>query len=94
MSLLLESVKPEPIEASTFTISDGVVDLRLGGHAIPLEDFRQLVMYVMCNSNISRDDDPRLELLEDVRSLTLVKDEKGRRLAGLRPLAHVFSSRG
>ena len=93
MSLVMEKVEPKPIEASTFTISDGVIDLRIGQHKIPLDDFRALVMYVMCNSNISRPDDLRLELLEDMRSLTVIEDEFGKRLSGLRPLAQYFSSR-
>ena len=93
MSLVMEGVKPKPIEASTFTIFDGEIDLRIGGHQIPLEDFRFLVMYVMCNSNISPND-PRLELLEDLRSLIVIEDEYGKRLSGLRPLAQHFSRRG
>ncbi len=93
MSLVMEGVEPKLIEANTFTISDGEIDLRIGGHRVPLEDFRCLVMYVMCNSNISRSNDPRLELLEDLRSLTMIEDKYGKRLSGLRPLAQHFSSR-
>lgn len=94
MSLVMDGVEPKPISASTFTISDGEINLRIGEYRIPLEDFHLLVMYVMCNSNISRLDDPRLELLEDLRSLTMIEDEHGKRLSGLRPIAQHFSRRG
>lgn len=93
MSLNLEGAKPVPIVAGTLTKLDGTVELFLGEHQIPLKDFRALVMYVMCGSKIVRPDDPRLDLLKDVKDLTIMEDERGKRFSGLRPFAKFFSNR-
>lgn len=101
MSLTLENTKPHPIDvsASGITASDSIPVLRLYGRGIEttiqisMQDFRALVMYVMCNANLLNPEDPRIELLEDLRSLTIIEDEFGRRFSGLRQYACHFSKR-
>lgn len=74
MSLFLTNAKPEPISAALFIDRQGVGVVSLGGTDISLDEFRCLVMYVLCNADIVSDKDPRLELLEDVRSLVQIID--------------------
>jgi hypothetical protein len=70
----------------------GKTTLRLAGHEISMEEFRGLVIYTMCNTDLE-ENDPRLELLEDIQSLTVIEDRHGKRLDGLRPLPHHFAFR-
>ena len=90
MSLQVKTTKGS-IEVTTAGANDELI--RIGEHERGMDHFRALVVWVMCNSNISTPNDQRLELLEDIRCLTLFQDTAGQRLAGLRPLVRNFCSR-
>jgi hypothetical protein len=70
----------------------GTTTLYLAGNEISMADFRGLVLYVMCNTDLA-EDDPRIELLEELRSLTVINDQYGKRFDSLLPLPHHFAWR-
>ena len=94
MSLGLSKSSPQ-VEATVHQLRDGMIVHLFGDGQdirIPIEDFTHLVTYVMCNANLTVVD-PRIELLEVVRGLTVIEDRFGRRLSGLHPFAQYYSSR-
>lgn len=72
MSLVLDrGTKPDGLQAKTFGVDDEVVFL--GDYKITMEDFLVLAHYVLTNSNLT-EDDPRLQFVESVRGMAVVKD--------------------
>lgn len=97
MSLVLSNSVPSALIARARQLPGERVEARverpttlfLGDYEIPMEDFRELMMYVMCNTPLA-EDDPRLELLEDIKDLTVVVESGYRHFKGTRPLAQHY----
>ena len=72
MSLILErGTQPEGLMVKTGLLSEGAV--LLGGYRISMEDFLIAAHYVLTNTNLTGDDDHRLQFVECVRSMNVVK---------------------
>lgn len=92
MSLELSKSKP-PIEVfsiPTLSLTEEKYIL-IQGVEIPLEDFVTLVMYVMCNIPL-KENDPRLELIEEIKDLRRINFNGQDRLIGGKPLGAHFST--
>ena len=63
----------------------------IAGKEIDMEDFRHIVNYVMCNSEMT-ENDPRLELLKDMQCLVVQEIRGQKRLVGHRPITIHFCS--
>ena len=76
MSLILDRSKPQGLEAKTYgcgmgnAIKNDVV--YIGDYEIPEEDFFVLAHYVLTNTNLRGDDDPRLQFVESVRAMAVI----------------------
>ena len=68
--------------------------LLIAGKEISMEEFRYIVNYVMCNSELyqGEEDDPRLELISDIKSLRQRVIREQTRLVGDRPIPQNFSN--
>jgi hypothetical protein len=67
MSLTLSYSKPQDLDVKTLGLPGCNVVL-LGDYQIPMEDFCEMVKYVLTNTDLEPED-PRLELLEFVKGL-------------------------
>ena len=68
MSLELSFSKPEGITAKTFDAET----LLLGDYQISMQDFCQLVKYVLTNTNLAKGD-PRYSLVESIKKLKVTE---------------------
>ena len=64
--------------------------LCIGGRDISMEDFRYIVNYVMCNSEL-KEQDHRIELIKDINNLVITEINGQKRLIGERPVSKYFS---
>jgi hypothetical protein len=87
MSMMLRSDVDElEVSVTNYWKPDGRPAIVVNGGEVSWENFADLVAYAMCNTDIV-EDDPRLKILEDLRSLTLVDlPEGGRALVSVRPV--------
>lgn len=80
MTMLLErGTKPEGLPVKTFGIPGGINGkdvVFLGDYEISIEDFLIAAHYVLTNSNLT-ENDPRLQFVECVRSMQMVKGYPG-----------------
>lgn len=67
--------------------------IRIGEHKIPMTEFRRMMALIMCSDDLCEEGDDRLQLLDDMRSLTVVRDERGCRLDSIRSLPHQYAKR-
>lgn len=76
MSLLLNIDTDPPVRAKSLEKMVFIAD-----HAVGMEDFCELVKYVLTNADLVKND-PRLELVEKMRSLIFVEgyNPGGRRM--------------
>ncbi len=67
--------------------------LLVAGKEIGMEEFRRIVNYVMCNSELTQgeESDPRLELISDIKSLRQQVINGQTRLVGDREIPNHFS---
>lgn len=71
MSLILNrGTQPKGLKAKTIPVGEAVVFL--GDYHITMKDFLELAYYVLTNTNLA-DGDPRLQFVESVRCMKLVK---------------------
>ena len=71
MSLLLTSgTSPHGLCAKTMGI--GAQELYLGDYEISMTDFLELAHYVLTNTNLEGDDDPRLQFVKSVKAMKVV----------------------
>ncbi len=59
--------------------------VRIGNQEMSLDDFRQAVLHVMCNTTLDGPHDPRRELFRDFSSMSEWNDGNGPRFVGIRP---------
>ena len=68
--LLERGTKPNGLPVKTFGIGKDVVFF--GDYEVSIEDFLIAAHYVLTNSNLTGEDDPRLQFIECVRSMKVV----------------------
>lgn len=72
MTLILSGSKPADLGIKTFE-TDGSTKIFLGDYEISLEDFLAMTHYVLTNTWLSGDTDPRLDFVECVRAMRITQ---------------------
>lgn len=78
MSLVLEGAVPE-VDIKTSNFYPGANKVLIGIYEIPMNDFTAAVEYVLTNTRLE-ENDPRIRLVERVKSIQVVLDDNGGKL--------------